>query len=38
MLPASDAVIMHTDGLSAEEVVDRLVALVEARRSGGTGT
>lgn len=33
MQPAADAVIMATDGLSADEVVDRLAALVAARRS-----
>ena len=37
MQPAADAVIMETDGLAAGEVVERLVALVEARRRGGPG-
>jgi cytidylate kinase len=32
MKPADDAVILETDGLSASEVVDRLVELVAARR------
>jgi len=32
MRPADDAVILETDGLTASEVVDRLVALVESRR------
>ena len=32
MRPADDAVILETDGLSAAEVVDRLVRLVEERR------
>jgi cytidylate kinase len=32
---AVDAVLLETDGLSAEEVVQRLVDLVEAR--GGAG-
>jgi cytidylate kinase len=31
MKPADDAVIVETDGLSAEEVVRRLVAMIEAR-------
>ena len=34
MLPAADAVLLETDGLSADEVVDRLAALVAARRPG----
>lgn len=34
MLPAADAVLLETDGLSADEVVDRLAALVAARRTG----
>jgi len=33
MRPAADAVLLETDGLSREQVVDRLVALVEARRA-----
>lgn len=33
MLPADDAVLLETDGLSADEVVQRLVGLVEARLS-----
>ena len=32
MRAADDAVILETDGLAPEEVVDRLVALIEARR------
>ncbi len=36
MLPAADAVILETDGLSAAEVVERLLALVESRRSPGS--
>ncbi|MFM8635901.1 MAG: (d)CMP kinase [Planctomycetia bacterium] len=32
MKPADDAVIVETDGLSAEQVVDRLVAMIESRR------
>jgi cytidylate kinase len=32
MRAAADAVILETDGLAPEEVVERLVALVEARR------
>lgn len=32
MKPAEDAVILETDGLTASEVVDRLVELVAARR------
>lgn len=35
MKPAADAVIMETDGLSADEVVERLAALVAARRARG---
>lgn len=38
MQPAADAVIMETDGLSADEVVARLAALVAARRSGGAAS
>ena len=33
MQPAADALILETDGLSADEVVDRLAALVAARRA-----
>jgi cytidylate kinase len=32
MLPADDAVVLETDGMSPEQVIDRLVALLEARR------
>ena len=32
MQPAADAVLVETDGLTPEEVVDRLVRLIEARR------
>ena len=32
MRAADDAVILETDGLAPEQVVDRLVALIEARR------
>jgi len=35
MQAAVDAVILETDGLSANAVVERLVALVESRRGGG---
>lgn len=35
MRAAEDAVVLETDGLSPEQVVDRLVALVEARRGPG---
>jgi cytidylate kinase len=38
MQPAADAVLVHTDGLSREAVVDRLVELVEARRRAASGT
>jgi len=38
MQPATDAVIMETDGLGADEVVERLAALVERRRQGGPAT
>jgi cytidylate kinase len=31
MLPAADALLLETDGLSADDVVERLVQLVEAR-------
>lgn len=34
MKPADDAIVVETDGLSPEQVVDRLVAMVEACRSG----
>ena len=34
MLAADDAVLLETDGLSADEVVQRLVDLVESRRPG----
>ena len=37
MKPATDAVVVETDGLSPEEVVDRLVAMVEACRSRRSG-
>jgi len=33
MQPAADALILETDGLSADEVVDRLAALVAGRRA-----
>lgn len=36
MQPAPDAVLFETDGLTPEEVLTRLVALVEARRPGET--
>lgn len=36
MQPAADAVILETDGLSADEVVDQLMALVAATRSLGS--
>jgi cytidylate kinase len=32
MRPAADAVVLDTDGLSRDEVVERLAALVTARR------
>jgi cytidylate kinase len=35
MQPAADAVILETDGLSAAEVLDRLMALVAAKRPPG---
>ncbi|MFM8803868.1 MAG: (d)CMP kinase [Planctomycetia bacterium] len=35
--PADDAVLLETDGLSAEDVVQRLVSMVEARRHGRGG-
>ena len=34
--PAADAILLETDSLSREEVVDRLVALIEARRRSAT--
>ena len=37
MRAADDAVILETDGLTRDDVVARLVALVEARRRGGAG-
>ena len=33
--PAADAILLETDALSCDEVVDRLVALIEARRRAG---
>jgi cytidylate kinase len=36
MQPAADAVILETDGLSAADVVDRLAALVAAKRPGAS--
>lgn len=36
--PAADAILLETDSLSREEVVDRLVALVEARRRAAAGS
>ena len=33
--PAADAILLETDCLTCEEVVDRLVALIEARRRAG---
>ena len=38
MQPASDAVLLQTDGLSREDVVERLVQLVEARRRASAGS
>lgn len=35
LAPAADAIVLETDSLSAEEVVDRLVGLIEARRRAG---
>jgi cytidylate kinase len=35
--PADDAVLLETDGMSAEDVVQRLVAMVETRRQGRSG-
>jgi cytidylate kinase len=37
MRAADDAVILETDGLTRDDVVARLVALVEARRRGDAG-
>ena len=37
MKPAADAVVVETDGLSPEQVVDRLVAMVECCRGGRGG-
>jgi cytidylate kinase len=34
MLPAADAVEVDTTGLTIDEVVDRIVALVSARAAG----
>ena len=36
MQPAADAVILETDGLSADEVVERLAALVAGNRPGAS--
>lgn len=38
MHPANDAVLVQTDGLSREDVVERLVQLVEARRRASAGS
>jgi cytidylate kinase/pantoate ligase/cytidylate kinase len=35
MRPADDAVLLETDGLSREEVVNRIVALIDARLAQG---
>jgi len=35
MRPAADAVLLETDGLSAAEVVDRLLAMIAERRQRG---
>jgi cytidylate kinase len=35
--PAADAILLETDCLTCEEVVDRLVALIEARRQAVAG-
>jgi cytidylate kinase/pantoate ligase/cytidylate kinase len=35
MKPADDAVTLETDGLSPEQVIDRLVAMIEAVREAG---
>ena len=32
MRPADDAVILETDGISPDDVIDRLIALIDARR------
>jgi cytidylate kinase len=37
MRAADDAVLLETDGMSREDVVDRLVALIEARRRSREG-
>lgn len=37
MRPATDAVLLETDGLAPEQVVDRIVALVEARMADHGG-
>ena len=34
MVPAADAITLSTDGLSREEVVERLEAIVRERMSG----
>jgi cytidylate kinase len=34
MKPAADAVLLETDGLSPDEVLDRLVSLIDERRKG----
>jgi cytidylate kinase len=34
MRPAADAVLLETDGLSPDEVLDRLVSLIDERRKG----
>jgi cytidylate kinase len=38
MHPADDAVLLETDGLSREQVVERLVELVETRRRAAHGS
>ncbi|MEI6240140.1 MAG: (d)CMP kinase [Planctomycetia bacterium] len=35
--PAADAIVLETDSLSCEQVVERLVALIEARRRAAAG-
>jgi len=35
MEPAADALILETDGLSAAEVIERLLAVIAARQQGG---
>jgi cytidylate kinase len=37
MKPADDAVILETDGLSPDEVVERLVAMIDTRRGERSG-